>query len=398
MQTPSDAITSTNPHTSTVADSSTALSSDVRLLLQFVDRVQSTGLCNYPPLEAHLHRHAETLRIQAAHPADAGVTPGAKGSETPGDKADPDGHQDPAQENVAAQPGPSPLPSHPDRGELQRRQSPPDRMEPSDPEPQLTSEQGGSPPAGLAAELAAAASHGPATQPTGPDSGPDSGEAQASGRTLLAAERFAAPDPQLDLLLQFRERVQISGLCDHPELEERLSAHLNQREMRQGNNRLALERLQQRCHQRLQQALTSLAELADALRPAETASGAESAALAACLGQLRLLLVDGLECYGSALDGPQRRMLRRQCERAAREDHHLKRLLASGAPAAMTLVRLQSLAAILAVALEQWDPDGAASVHDLPASLVPAPRQGPEPTAATNTIRRHLLPHRPCWS
>ncbi len=88
-------------------------------------------------------------------------------------------------------------------------------------------------------------------------------EAADPGDPSAAASTPSQPsfEPDLDLLLRFREQVQSSGFCDHPELHERLAAHQGNRELPQGNSRLALQRLQQRCHSQLQQTLRQLEAL-----------------------------------------------------------------------------------------------------------------------------------------
>jgi hypothetical protein len=232
--------------------------------------------------------------------------------------------------------------------------------------------------------------------------------------------------PDLDLLLRFRDLVERNGGCDHPDLQARIEARRAQRQLKTGNSRLASQRLQRRCQLQLKQALAELQELAELHAEAErdaaserhaqasqfsqasgspggggpTAArlGARAASLAMTLSQLRQRLLDGLSCYGDRLDRPQQRLLRRQLERAAQVDRRLQRhLRRQELPAPWrghhdALSQLNALAQLLETVLEQWLPEPSPAEQASSSTPAAQPRQ---PRATTRRRRAVLNAIRP---
>lgn len=218
-----------------------------RLLLQFIAHVQDTGLCSYPALEAHLHRYAEELRSQVAA---AAAAPGTAGEETAATANDPDAEALPdgriasdrptPHEATDSTPGSQDLKAMgPEDASAQGRDpasqegsklNPPNRKWVSDRQGPEERHQGQSPvgwaanPAGP--ESAATERNGsPASMARADAAHADPAEAADPGDTSAAATTPRQPsfEPDLDLLLRFREQVQSSGFCDHPDLQERLA-------------------------------------------------------------------------------------------------------------------------------------------------------------------------------
>ncbi|MEB3167967.1 MAG: hypothetical protein VKK97_04460, partial [Synechococcaceae cyanobacterium] len=369
-----------------------------RLLLQFIAHVQDTGLCSYPGLEAHLHRFAEELRSQAA---EAAAAPRTAGEDTAVAASETDAEALPDNRLASGRPTPPEVTAStpasqdleatgPDDAAAQGRDPAsqegselnlPNRKGLSDGS-RLAEHNQGQPTDGWAQsptdqERAATERHdSPASVARADAAHADPAEAADPGDTAAAASSPSQSsfEPDLDLLLRFREQVQSSGFCDHPELQERLAAHQGNRELPQGNSRLAAERLQQRCHSQLQQTLSQLEALnqsaislsGEGERPCsqDTAPHPDLYALMSVstgLSQLRQLLADGVASYGLPIDAPQRRMLQRQLARAERSDRQIRRMLARAAAGPSLLAELQNLGGLLETLVGQWWPDGDAS-------------------------------------
>ena len=406
---------------------------DTRLLLQFVAHVQETGLCGYPPLEAHLHRYAEELRSQAAA---AAAAPRAAGEDTSATATEPDAQALPDDRLASGRPTPPDVTAStpasqdldatgPEDGPAQGRApasqggselNPPDRQGGADrqgPEElcQGQSNAGWTPTPAGSESTAIERAGSPATEARAAAAHADPVEVIDPGDTSAAASTPSQPsfEPDLDLLLRFREQVQSSGFCDHPDLQERLAAHQGNRELPQGNSRLALQRLQQRCHRQLQRNLSQLEALnqsalnlsGEGERPRlqDTAPQPDLYALmsvATGLSQLRQLLADGVASYGVPIDAPQRRMLQRQLARAERSDRQIRRMLARAAAGPSLLAELQNLAGLLETLVGQWWPDGDASNSEIaavPISLRPLEQNQEQDPC--NAIRPRLAPQRP---
>ncbi len=429
---------------------STPIHDPQRLLLAYIARVEQSGLCGYPALETHLHQHAMALKEQAALEArEARAAAATQASERAG-------RPDQGQQPIA--------PSTPQCSEAARAESregarpapmapkvvKPDAIAPAQTPLQAPSQPdvpGDSAPMTPAVtqhasrETAAAGSSpdpggparpdpswpGPRRAPkplpggngTGPRSEADPGGAKvhppAPKPAAPVPSLLTEPQPQLELLLRFRERVQATGVCDHPALQQRMEEHLRHREqalrpvapIETGNARLALERHRQDCIQQLQAALCLLAEL----RRPGTPSDPAIETTAAVFGELRLQLEDGLSSYGQPLDPPQRRLLQRLLQRAAGRERRLQRRLRRGAPSASLLSELRVLAQVLRSAALQWMPEAEmllSEPFDLAHPPEPAqPLEGamhaaastPDPTEAAVAMgapdrRRRLMPPR----
>lgn len=397
---------------------------ETRLLLQFVAQVQETGLCGYPPLEAHLHRYIEVLRRQAD---EAAASPRTASEDTADTATEPDAEAMPAppeatdstpasqdletteHEDAPAQ-GHDPASQEASELNLPNRKRVADRQGPED-------WQQGQSPAGWAqtpsgSECAATDRDGsPASMARADAARVDHGETTNPGDASAAASTPSQPsfEPDLDLLLRFRDQVQSSGFCDHPELQERLAAHQGHRELPQGNSRLALQRLQQRCHSKLQQTLAQLEALNQSAISlsgegqrtslADTAPQPNRCALmsvATGLSQLRQLLVDGVASYGVPIDVPQRRMLQRQLARAERSDRQIRRMLTRAAAGPSLVAEVQNLAGLLETLVGQWWPDADAcnaEIGAVPIRLRPGEQNQEQDPC--NVIRPRLAPQRP---
>lgn len=403
---------------------------DTRLLLQFVAHVQETGLCGYPPLEAHLHRYAEELRSQAAEAAAAPRSASQDSSATatePDAEALPDdrlasGRPTPpevtastpaSQDLEATVPEDAPAQGHDPASQEGSELNPPNREGVADRQGPKEQHQG-QPPAGWApnpagSESAATERDSAASVARADAAHADPVEATDPGDTSASTPSQPSFEPDLDLLLRFRQQVQSSGFCDHPDLQERLAAHQGNRELPQGNSRLAAERLQQRCHSQLQQTLSQLEALNQSAislsgegerpRSQDTAPRPDLFAVmsvATGLSQLRHLLADGVASYGVPIDMPQRRMLQRQLARAERSDRQIRRMLARAATGPSLWVELQNLAGLLETLVEQWWPDADASnveIGAVPIRLRPGEQNQEQDPC--NTIRPRLAPQRP---
>lgn len=403
-----------------------------RLLLQFIAHVQDTGLCSYPALEAHLHRYAEELRSQAAA---AAAAPRAAGDDTTATATEPDAQALP--DDRLASGGPTPpevtdsTPASQDLEATGPQEAPAQGHDPASQEGSelnppnregVANRQGpeeqhqGQPPAGWApnpagSESAAMEQDSAASVARADAAHADPVEATDPGDTSAAASTPSQPsfEPDLDLLLRFREQVQSSGFCDHPDLLERLAAHQGNRELPQGNSRLAAERLQQRCHRQLQQTLSQLEALhqsaislsGEEQRPRLQTSAPQPdlyalMSVSTGLSQLRQLLADGVASYGAPIDAPQRRMLQRQLARAERSDRQIRRMLARAAAGPSLLVELQTLAGLLETLVEQWWPDADASNAAIEAvQMRLRPGEQNQEQDPCNTIRPRLAPQRP---
>lgn len=381
-----------------------------RLLLQFIAHVQDTGLCSYPALEAHLQRYSEELRSRASEP-EATPTASDASPETAKANADgaasdgqvsPDGDSD---SEPAAPPTPSTDSERSQKDHPADSQAPEPRCLEAGPAMRPESASGLLPQATEPGGQLAAATAADQDDPSEPEVLNGGGDVPAGE----AAMPLSPSDADLDLWLRFREQVQSSGFCDHPELQARLEAHLGSRQLPQGNSRLTAERLQQRCRTLLMQALASLELLTHPDFPSRATGwlpGSDEAGTlatdpvtlarpAAALGQLRHLLVDGVSCYATQLDAPQRRMLRRALDRAARIDRRLQRMLAQGIGGPQVLTQLQTLALQLEVAVEQWCPETEATGFGGPtAPLTQGLDELPRERDATNAIRPRLAPQR----
>lgn len=367
-----------------------------RLLLAYIARVEQSGLCGYPALETHLHQHAMALKAQAALVArEARAAAATQVSERacPPDQGQQAIAPSTAECNEAAlakcRAGASPAPTA-------AKVVKPDAMAPAQTPLQASSQPdvpGDSAP--MTPAVTQHASQEPSVAGSSPDpgaparpdpswpgprrapkplqggigTGPRSEAHQGGAKVHPPAPKPAAPvpsllkepQPQLELLLRFRERVQATGVCNHPALQQRMEEHLRNREqalrpvapIETGNARLALERHRQDCIQQLKAALCLLAEL----RWPGTPSDAAIETTAALFGELRLQLEDGLSSYGQPLDPPQRRLLQRLLQRAAGRERRLQRRLRRGAPAASLLSELRALAQVLRSAALQWMPE-----------------------------------------
>lgn len=336
-----------------------------RLLLAFIAHVEQTGLCGYPPLEAHLHRHAS--RPQPAEPR---PEPAAEQECSTPPEAD--------AEAEAALPAPLSTPVAP----AENREPPPTATQPAT-QP--------------ATQLAPAPAQ-PALSPEATTGALDVIEAevieaevseQREEKVAVAevctpqprpAQTAAAdnsqgptPDPVPELLLRFREQVRSSGYCDHPALQQRLEDRIAQRSPNSGNDQLALDCQRQACLSQLQQGLATLAALnAQVLTtPHHAATPQTIATVVMLFTQVRELLADGLSSYGLPPDSPQRNLLQRLLRRASRQEQQVQRQLRRGAATGSVLVALQALALVLRNATLQWMPDQAAQLHDHP--VMPAP-------------------------
>lgn len=403
-----------------------------RLLLKFIAHVQDTGLCSYPALEAHLHRYAEELRSQAAAAAAALRSASQVSSATatePDAEALPDdrlasGRPTPpevtastpaSQDLEATGPEDAPAQGHDPASQEGSELNPPNRKGVADRQGPEEQHQG-QPPAGWAPnpagpESAAIERHSPASVARADAAYADPVEATDPGDTSASASTPSQPsfEPDLDLLLRFREQVQSSGFCDHPDLQERLAAHQGNRELPQGNSRLALQQLQQRCHSQLQQTLGQLEALNQSAislsgegerpRSQDTTPRTDLFAVisvATGLSQLRQLLADGVASYGFPIDAPQRRMLQRQLARAERSDRQIRRMLARAAAGPSLVAELQNLAGLLETLVGQWWPDADASnvaIGVVPIRLRPGEQNQEQDPC--NVIRPRLAPQRP---
>lgn len=406
-------------------------SDPTRLLLQFIAHVQDTGQCGYPPLEGHLHRYAEELRSRELAAADERQTaaedrateekePVAEAMPTdcptPYKPASPEPivSETSSPDLDATAPEDVPGPGCESTTEADKDMIPHDSkglsdrpsLEGQNQEPTVADHRCGKPAsmlagadrAGSCADLSAAAQE---EQPE-----------DMSPSTCSAAEPTPIQTPddaQLARFLRFREQVQSSGFCDHPELQERLAAHLNNRELPQGNSRLALQRLELRCQTELRQALAQLEVLnpsAISLRgerqthsignPASQLSPSALLSVAAGLRLVRHHLADGLASYGCQIDAPQRRMLQRQLSRAERTDRRIHRSLAKDIDGASLLADLQILGCLLTSLLEQWWPEELDPGHErLPAQIRLRPDEQAQGHDPCNAIRPRLAPQRP---
>lgn len=203
-----------------------------RLLLQFIAHVQDTGQCSYPALEAHLHRYAEELRSQAAA---AAAAPRTAGEDTPATATEPDAQALPddrlasgrptppevtastpaAQELEATGPEDAPAEGLAPASQEDSELNPPDLQGVADRQGPEEQHQGQS-PAGRAhnsegPESAAIERAGsPAAVARAAAARADHGETTDTGNTSAAASTPSQPsfEPDLDLLLRFREQVQ----------------------------------------------------------------------------------------------------------------------------------------------------------------------------------------------
>ncbi len=357
-----------------------------RLLLAFIAHVEQTGLCGYPPLEAHLHRHAS--RPQPAEPR---PEPAAEQEcSTP-----PEADAEPEAE--AALPAPIPTPVAP----AENREPPPTatqpatqpatQLAPAPAQPALSPEAATGALDVIEAEVIEAEVSEEREEKVAvaevctPQPRPARAAAARQVHTVADSGEGPTPDPVPELLLRFREQVRSSGYCDHPALQQRLEDRIAQRSPNSGNDQLALDCQRQACLSQLQQGLATLAALnAQVLATPHHAAIPQTIATVVMLfTQVRELLADGLSSYGLPPDSPQRNLLQRLLRRAARQEQQVQRQLRRGAATGSVLVALQALALVLRNATLQWMPDQAAQLQHHPVM--------PAPTASIEEPRSGLL-------
>lgn len=353
------------------------------LLLRYVAHVQRTGRCHYPPLELHLRQWAQERRLQEEQaPQEQAPHKQAEEERQPDSQTGPQQeHETPALQTAPherdAVPEPVPIP----RPEQDLRREPISRQPlPPEPRASLPAAAEPMPPTAQAAAQEPAPALEPATPPGAPLLAPAGGTtastAPAAPSTPATADDGAdRANPQLERLLRFREEVQRSGRCDHPELMERVGAHLAARQLDRGNSREALERLRLRCQVQMARIRSDLSAHGDQ-------SHASCMAIGHRLGQLRALLDDGFRSYASQLDPPLRRMVRRQLRRAAALERTLMRRQRRTPATGPAWSELELLASCLEGALDQWLPSTAGSL-----------RLAPRPESA-NAIRPAAVPQR----
>jgi len=347
-----------------------------RLLLAFIAHVEQTGLCGYPPLEAHLHRHASR-----PHPAEPRPEPAADQERSTPPEADAE-----AEATLSA---PIPTPVAPAEN---REPSPTTtQLAPAPAQPALSPEATTGALDVIEAEVIEAAVSEEREEKVAvaevctPQPRPARAEPARQVHTVADSGEGPTPDPVPELLLRFREQVRSSGYCDHPALQQRLEDRVAQRSPNSGNDQLALDCQRQACLSQLQQGLATLAALnAQVLATPHHAAIPQTIATVLMLFmQVRQLLADGLSSYGLPPDSPQRNLLQRLLRRAARQEQQVQRQLRRGAATGSVLVALQALALVLRNATLQWMPDQAAQLQHHPVT--------PAPTAPVEEPRSGLL-------